>query len=423
MSNEKRLVGNIEWRGPGKCRLTVSAGFAPNGKRIRKRRTVQAENDIEAEKKLAEFITEIENSSAFVDPTKLKFKDFVEKWLEEYAKLHLKPKTFYGYKEILETRIVPALGYARLDQIKPFHIVEYENSLRQDGARKDGKPGGLSDKTIQQHHFILSSVFRTAVEWEILKENPVSKIKPPKVKKKPIPAYDEEQTAAMLAALEQEPLKYQVLVHLALVTGLRRGELVGLEWSDIDFEKGVLDVSRSSQYTPDEGTFDEDTKTEESDRLVALPTETLEILALYAQEQERQAEKLGDLWQGSNRLFTTWDGSPMFPATPTQWFPKFLKRHGLPHMNFHGLRHTSATLLIHSGANIKAVSSRLGHAEVGTTLNIYTKALRSADRACADTMSGILKKAEEKEGNSRSGVPKTVPKSNIIHLVHKRKTL
>ena len=96
--------------------------------------------------------------------------------MEEYAKLHLKPKTFYGYKEILETRIVPALGYARLDQIKPFHIVEYENSLRQDGARKDGKPGGLSDKTIQQHHFILSSVFRTAVEWEILKENPVSRL-------------------------------------------------------------------------------------------------------------------------------------------------------------------------------------------------------------------------------------------------------
>ena len=368
------------------------------------------------------FIAEIEEGT-HIDSSRIRFKDFVKQWLEEYAKVHLKPKTYYGYKEIIEKYIIPALGYAWLDEIRPYHIVEYENSLRKDGVRKDGKKGGLSDKTIQQHHFILSSIFRTAVEWERIKENPVSKVKAPKVKKKEIPAYDEEQVAAMLAALQKEPLKYQVMIHLALVTGLRRGELMGLEWSDIDFEKGVIDVSRTSQYTPDEGIFDEDTKTEKSTRLVALPTETLEILALYAQEQERRAEKLGSLWKGSNRLFTTWDGSPMFPTTPTHWFPKFLKRHGLPHMNFHGLRHTSATLLIHSGVNIKAVSSRLGHAEVGTTLNIYTKALRSADRACADTFSNILKKAKEKEGNNRSGVPKSVPKSKIIHLVHKRKTL
>jgi integrase len=415
---KSRLVGNIEWRGPGKCRLTVSGGFDPSGKRIRKRKTVKARNDRDAEKQLAAFIAELEGGS-FADPTKMKFSEFVDKWMEKHAKRKLKRKTYHGYKELLEKRIVPALGHARIDQIKPLHILEYEDSLRQDGARWDGKEGGLSEKTILQHHAILSSVFNTAVKWKIIKENPISGVDAPTVKKKEIPAYDEEQTAAMLDALRKEPLKYQVLVHLALVTGLRRGELMGLEWSDIDFDRGILDVSRTSQYTPEEGTFDDDTKTEESDRLVSLPVETLEILILYAQEQEKQAERVGDLWQGSNRLFTTWDGRPMFPATPTQWFPDFLERHKLPHINFHGLRHTSATLLIHSGANIKAVSSRLGHAKIGTTIDIYTKALRSADRACADTMSGILKKAKKEEDNG-PGVPKTVPKSNIVPFVNKR---
>ena len=421
MAGEKeRLVGNIEWRGPGKCRLTVSAGFAPSGKRIRKRRTVQAKDDPEAEKKLAEFITEIENSSAFVDPSKLSFKDFAEKWLTEYAEPNLAPKTYLSYKQILEQHAVPALGCARLDQIKPLHIVEYENSLRQNGARKDGKEGGLSDSTIMKHHRVLSILFNTAVDWQILKESPVSRVKPPKVTKKEAPAYDEEQTATMLAALEQEPLKYQVLIHLALASGLRKSEIMALTWDDVDFEKGTIEVTKTRQYASHVGVHErETTKNESSNRLVSLPLATMNMLSIYKAEQEALKEKAGDLWQGSNRLFTTDLGGDMFPDTPTQWFSKFVEKHRLPDLNFHGLRHTSATLLIHSGANVKAVSARLGHAEIGTTCNIYTKALRSADKACADTMGNIFQKATESK-NERSGVPKTVPKSNIIHLMHKR---
>lgn len=413
---KSRLVGSIEWRGEGKCRLTVSAGFAPNGKRIRHRKTVKAKDDIEAEKFLAAFIAELEEGS-YVDPSKLKFKDFVDIWLKDYAEPNLAPKTYQRYKEILDSRIIPALGYARLDQIKPLHIVQFENSLRQDGVRKDGKKGGLSEKTIMQHHRILSIIFNTAVQWDILKENPVKKVTPPKVKKKEIPAYDEEQTAAMLAALEQEPLKYQALIHLALVTGLRRSELMALEWSDIDFENGTLEVTKSRQYAPDIGVHERDcTKNETSDRLISLPQSTLNILQMHKLDQENLKEKLGDLWQGSDKLFTTNEGADMHPDTPSNWFPKFLKKHKLPHMNFHGLRHTSATILINQGVNIKAVSARLGHARTSTTVDIYAKALRKADKVCSDVMDDIIKNT-----NNRSRVPKTVPKSNIIQLVHKRK--
>lgn len=421
MAGEKeRLVGNIEWRGPGKCRLTVSAGFAPSGKRIRKRRTVQAENDTAAEVELAKFIAELEGGSSFVDPSKLSFKDFAKKWLEDYAEPNLAPKTYLGYKKILELHVIPALGCARLDQIRPLHIVEYQNSLRKDGARLDGRPGPLSETTILQHHRVLSSMFNTAVEWQVLKENPVARVKPPRKSKVDMPSYDEEETAAMLAALEHEPIQYQALVHLAFTSGLRKSELMALTWDDIDFQAGTIEVTKTRQYASHIGVHERDrTKNETSDRLISIPQATLNILSRHKADQEALKEKAGDLWQGSNCLFTTNLGEDMFPDTPSQWFPEFLKRHGLPYMNFHGLRHTSATILINQGVDIKAVSARLGHARTSTTVDIYARALRSADRACADVMDNIAKGAK-KEGNS-SGVPKTVPKNNIIHLVHKRK--
>jgi integrase len=279
--------------------------------------------------------------------------------------------------------------------------VEFENSLRRDGIRKDGRPGGLSERTILHHHRILSVIFNTAVQWGILKENPVSRVKPPRVPKKKAPSYNEEQTAAMMDALEEEPLKYQAMVHLALATGLRRGEMMGLEWSDLDFEKGTLEVSRASQYLPRKGVFAKDPKNEESKRLIALPEATLRLLKTYKAEWNKQRLKVGDLWQNSDRLFVTWDGRPAHPDTPSSWFPEFLGRHGLPHLNFHGLRHTSASLLIYQGIDIKAVSSRLGHSRTSTTVDIYAHALRRADEAAADIMNSIVANTADKKRDAR----------------------
>jgi integrase len=425
---KNRLVGNIEWRGPGKCRLTVSGGFDPSGKRIRKRRTVTAKNDREAEKQLAAFIAELEGGS-FADPTKMKLKDFAAKWLDEYVRPNLAPKVTHNYEQILNLHVIPALGAARLDQVKPLHIVEYENNLRRDGARLDGKPGGLADSSIMKHHRILSSMFNTAVQWQILKESPVARVKPPKVNKKVAPAYNEEQVATMLATLDSEPLKWRVLVHLALASGCRKSELMALTWDDIDWAAGTIEITKSRQYCPEEGVHERDcTKNETSTRLISLPLMTMNLLKNYKAEQETLEEKFGSLWKGSTRLFTTNRGEDMFPDTPTQWFSKFLKKHNLPELNFHGLRHTAATLLIHSGANVKAVSTRLGHAEISTTCNIYAKALRSADKACADAMENIFEdaqqRAEEMEnnsGNNGPGGPKTGPKTNIIQFVNKNK--
>ncbi len=388
MSTERRLVGNIEKRGEGKYRLTVSAGTDANGKRIRHRRTVEAANDREAEKLLMLYLAELEGTH-YYEPERLRLAEFANKWLAEYAK-NLAPKTYERYKAIFESRITPALGHLTMDKIKPLHIVEFLNSLQRDGARLDGKPGGLSEQTILHHHRVLSVVFNTAVQWGVMRENPMPRVKPPRVRKTKAAAYDEKQTAAMLEALEKEPLKYRVLIHLALVTGLRRGELMGLEWRDIDFQKNTLEVNRASQSLAGYGTFTKEPKTEESKRLVSLPLPTVQLLKEYRKEWLEEKIKIGDLWKGSERLWVTWDGRPAHAQTPTHWFPKFLKRHGLPHLNFHGLRHTSATLLISQGADVRSVSGRLGHSRTSTTMDIYVHSLRKADEAAANIMQGIV---------------------------------
>lgn len=389
MSTERRLKGTIEKRGENKYRLTVSAGFDADGRRIRHRRTITAANDREAETQLAMFIAEIEGGG-YYEPSRLRFGEFARKWLKEYAEPNLAPKTVFRYRDMIEQRIIPALGHLVMDKIKPLHIVEFENSLRQDGTRLDGTPGGLSERTILHHHRLLSIMFNTAVNWGILKDSPMHRVQAPRVRKKKVPSFNEEETAAMLKALEQEPLKYRVLIHLALTTGLRRGELLGLEWSDIDFEEGTLEVNRASQSLPGLGTFTKEPKTEESQRKVSLPASTLQLLKEYRREWLEHRMKVGDLWQGSNRLWTTWDGRPVHAQTPSKWFTKFLERHGLPHMPFHGLRHTSATLLIRQGIDVRAVSSRLGHSRTSTTLDVYVHELRSADRAAAEVMDAIL---------------------------------
>ena len=389
MSIERRLKGTIEKRGENKYRLTVSGGTDADGRRIRHRKTVTASSDREAEKLLLQYIAELEGND-YYEPEKMHFKTFAYKWLEEYVKPNLAVKTYVRYKELLEKRVIPALGNLTLDRIKPLHIVEFLNSLRQDGARLDGKPGSLSPSTIHHHYRMLSSLFATAAEWGMIKENIMARVKPPKVEKRKANCYTLEQAAAMLKALDEEPLKYKALVHLALVSGLRLGELMGLEWQDIDFEKGTLQVERTSQSLSEYGTFTKAPKTEDSRREISLPASTLQLLKEYRREWLEHRMKVGDLWQGSNRLWTTWDGRPMHTTTPSSWFPKFLRKHGLPHLNFHGLRHTNATFLIVQGVDIRTVSGRLGHAKTSTTLDIYTHTLRKADEIAAQVMDDLI---------------------------------
>lgn len=177
---------------------------------------------------------------------------------------------------------------------------------------------------------------------------------------------------------------------LLLYTGMRRGELCGLEWKDIDFELAVISVRRSSLYLSSKGVFEDETKNETSERCMKVSDDVIAMLRIWRAEQAKERLRMGDQWQDNDRLFTAWNGAPIRPDVITAWFHKFVTKNGLPPIHVHSLRHTNATLLIAAGTNLTTVAARLGHANTTTTSKIYAHAIKSADQAAAEALQDIL---------------------------------
>ncbi|MBQ7542575.1 MAG: tyrosine-type recombinase/integrase [Clostridia bacterium] len=249
----------------------------------------------------------------------------------------------------------------------------------------------LSGTTILRCHALISSILSTAVHWQIIPSNPCERIKRPKADKKPPRYLDEAEARKLLECLEAEPNpQYRIAVQVLLFTGLRRGELLGLEWKDVDFSNKVLLVRRTSQYLPGKGIFEDETKNGTSERAIKCSDDVMTALrALRAYRTEQQL-KAGDQWHRSDRLFTSWDGKPMVPKTLSKWFATFIQKNNLPDITLHSLRHTNATLQIAGGVPVTTVSHRLGHATPATTTRIYAHAIKSADEAAAETLQALL---------------------------------
>ena len=264
-----------------------------------------------------------------------------------------------------------------------------------------GEDKGLSDKTIREHHVLLSSIFSTAVQWQVIFSNPCERVKPPKVEYKESRYLDENGAAALFEALEGEPYQYAVMIQLFVHTGLRRAELCGLSWDDIDFINKKIYVHKNSLYLPKKGIYESKTKTRRSTRVIKVSDDALEIINDYRKWQNDYKAELGDYWQESGRLFTKQDGRPIHPDTISSWFHDFVQRKQLPDVCVHSLRHTNATLMIAAGTPLKIVSDRLGHASIQTTSNIYAHQIQSADAVAADNIAEMLKKGKDSLDKSK----------------------
>lgn len=194
----------------------------------------------------------------------------------------------------------------------------------------------------------------------------------------------------ILAKLENEPIKYKTMVKLLLYSGMRRGELLGLEWDDINWEKSTIRIQRSSQYVAGKGIITKETKTQTSDRTIRLPEAAFDMLKTYRAWQNEDRLKLGDYWQSSNRLFTTIAGKAIHPDTITGWFSEFIERNNLPKVTIHSLRHTNITLLIMAGVPLRTVAKRAGHSSTVTTSLIYSHAIQSADELASEMLEDVL---------------------------------
>lgn len=392
------MAGSIEKRGKNSYRLTVSEGFDLNGNPMIHRKTVHGTKK-DAQVELAKFVTEVQNGLV-VDGKSLRFSEFTEIWKRDYGSKELAPSTYKRYCRMLETRLLPYFGHFYINKIRPTDIMKFYDLLEKDTqlVRKKGNNGSktkkpLSGKTILEHHRLLRAMLHKAVYWQLIVSNPAERVQAPKARKPKRKSYDDEQTKILLENLEQlsiEDTKYKVAIILTIFTGVRLGELMGLEWQDIDLKTGIVSINRSSQYLADKGVFIKTPKTESSIREVAIPDFVVSLLEQYKLWYDEQKLFYGELWTDSNRLFVQADGKPMHPSTVSKWFVKYVSQIGLPVINFHGLRHTNATLLISQNIDVAVVAARLGHAQITTTFNFYVHPIISHNRNAGNALENLL---------------------------------
>lgn len=252
----------------------------------------------------------------------------------------------------------------------------------------------LSPSTIRKYHSVISSILTKAVKWQVIASNPAERAELPKPERKEAVYLDEVQTARLLQLMEQETEAHRVMVALLIFTGMRRAELCGLEWTDIDFTHALIHIRRTSQYIPKRGIIEDLTKNSSSQRAVAVSGSVLAMLRTYKAHQSEQRLKLGTAWDPAwaehPRLFTQIDGTPINPDSVTRWFHAFIARSDLPPIHIHSLRHTNATLQIAGGVPLTTVADRLGHSSPATTTKVYSHAIQSANAAAADTLERML---------------------------------
>ena len=300
----------------------------------------------------------------------------------------LKHTTATRYRELTK-RIYPAIGHIKLNKLQAQDLNKLYSDLAQPEVNKY-TGGGLSPKTIIEHHRLISSVLENALKEGLVATNIAKRATLPKVTRKEVNYFQPEEVAAICEALESEPIKWRTMIHLFMITGARRGEILGLKWDKVDLDNKRIGICRTIMYTPDRGIYEDTPKTASSIRSISLPTETVTLLRQYKVWQNEQRLRMGEYWQDQGFVFCQDDGSPMHPDSVPNWLGKFSKRHGLPHINAHAFRHTMASMLYFNGMDSVSISHRLGHAQVSTTANIYAHVIEEADRQSADILSTVL---------------------------------
>lgn len=385
----------------GSYQIRVSAGYDGSGKQIIRSRTWKPDIKLTAkqtEKELQRQLVEFEKQvqQGYVIDERMTFEKYADYVLKLKERTGSKHRTLTRYKELL-LRINPAIGYMKLEEIRPAHLNNFYTALSADGLNK--RTGGkLSNKTILEHHRLISTIMTQAEKEMLIPYNPAHKATPPKMEQREVNYFQPEQVAAIRDALETEPLKWKVATHLLLLSGCRRGEIMGLKWAKVDFKGQTIRIDNNLLYAADIGIYEDTPKTATSVRTIRLPAETMQLLREWKLEQTAQRIASGDRWTYTDFLFTQENGTPMHPDSLTDWLAKFSERRGLPHINPHAFRHTMASLLYFNGVDSITISKRLGHAKVSTTTDVYSHIIKEADERAADCLGDIILHSTKRSG-------------------------
>ena len=316
-----------------------------------------------------QIIEEYQKSIQGISSTEITLSDFVENhWLPSQMNNNEHRASTRAFHTYLLKIILNYLGKYQLKNITSNNIEEYLDYLKNTYKTKQNKP--LSPKTIRHHYCTLNLIFEYAVKIDFIPQNPLAKVDTPKLRKQKVDALSREEVLIFLQEIEKLPLEQHLMYYLIITTGIRRGECFGLQWGDINFDNHTIRIERNVTYTSFDGITVGFPKTDTGIREIPLTDKVIDMLNKY-KEDELSNFALSDnafLFHSSESVF-----HPHEPTYLTKHLKRFMKQIGLPDMSPHDLRHTCATMLIQSGADIKSVQDILGHADASTTLNFYVK--------------------------------------------------
>ncbi len=395
---------SIEKRGRNSWRLIVDDGYDTAGKRVQRRKTIKIEDEsiLKSKRRLNDYLQmelmrfkqEVE-SGQYIQPERMTFAEFIPIWKQNYADQNLGAYTRRNYMAIVNSRLLPAFGRMQLGKIKPMHIVSFMTQLRSPGSRKDSRDKPLATNTLLNIYKTLKSIFDAATKWQVIPKNPMDGVDRPvadKAEKHSLRtrkhAYSLQETAALIDALQDEPEHWRLYYLGVLLGGFRRGEMLAVQWPQVDFVAGGLHVEKQISMTEDGKRIEAELKTEESAAFVPMPKWYMAELEHFKKRWAKERLQVGADWKGGDKqyVFHTGYGEPFYPTVPTYRWRQFLKRHDLPHVRLHDLRHTTAMLLREDGADLKAIQERLRHARLSTTADLYTHESELVSRETADRL-------------------------------------
>lgn len=351
--------------------------------------TVEAKNDTEAKIKLAEFITEVEKGLFY--NTNYSFFEFAQIWIDECQKPNSSPLTVDKYKSYLNNRIIPYLGHYKLNKINASILTSYFNEVKtwKTMYKPPRENVPISKSTVQKIYEIVTAILQKAYEWDIIVSNPCKKVKlkldnmeseikktkEKGEKKETINSYTADEYKRVLELLQEETDKYKsLLIETALKSGLSKEELFGLRWKDFDIEHKTLSVKMVRIYTKNTGIIEKQPKAHSRIRTISIPNSLVEHLKSFKMDSNKDDDYI------FNNININSIGS---------WFSDFQKRNNIRKIRFHDLRHTHATLLLYKGVDIKTISERLGHSNIGITMDTYTDVLKDLDISASTKLDEI----------------------------------
>jgi integrase len=371
--------GSITRRKDGRWMAQVTIGRDPATGKL-KRVTLYATTRQEVSGKLTKALHDRQQGT-FVAPPKLTLGEWLDSWLREYAKPQVRPITFVSYEMLIRRHFKPALGHIPLQDLRPEHVQHYVN---------DQLHNGLAPQTLALHHVVLTEALARAEKNGLVARNVGRLVAPPRQRPKEWRTLTVDEVRTQLLPALQEHRLYVAFLTL-LMMGLRRGEILGLRWQDIDWQHSTMHIRQTVVRVRDQLVFQEP-KTARSRRTLPIPDVCQTALRHHRARQAEERLAYGPGYEDHGLVFCRAEGSPIDPATFNNAFTRVLAQAGLPHVRVHDARHTFATWMLEQGVSPKVVQTLLGHSDIATTLNIYSHVSLDLERRAMDTLDTVLKR-------------------------------